>query len=227
MDSFRRHRLPKLPAVSSAHRLAACHRGHQNARSLAVFRRVHFVADVLFSQPLLAPNLFVPGAGRRLGADCAAQPRRFSPVSEGAAGRKRAGDVPHGGLPGGMGNVPARSRSPDGAASRCRPNYPAGSVSSIKSSSIFHNTYLEILVQYGVIGLALYGMADRRSFSSGPETAGRTFPSGQFPGRTIPLLMAVDRHGLSGERLFRGNELSIRERHLVHAGGHAGSTESS
>jgi putative inorganic carbon (HCO3(-)) transporter len=59
----------------------------------------------------------------------------------------------------------------------------------------FHNTYLEILVQYGVIGLALYGWLVVRLFRLGRKRRGLHSPVGTFPDAQFrslwPLIVAV------------------------------------
>jgi O-antigen ligase len=59
----------------------------------------------------------------------------------------------------------------------------------------FHNTYLEILVEYGVIGLALYGWMVVQLFRLGRKRPGLHSPVGTFPDAQFrslwPLIVAV------------------------------------
>ena len=59
----------------------------------------------------------------------------------------------------------------------------------------FHNTYLEILVQYGVIGLALYGWVLLDLFRLGRRRSGTHSPVGNFPDAQFrslwPLIVVV------------------------------------
>ncbi|MGO9124946.1 MAG: O-antigen ligase family protein [Terriglobales bacterium] len=59
----------------------------------------------------------------------------------------------------------------------------------------FHNTYLEILVQYGVVGLALYGWVVIDLFRVGRKRPGARSPAGTFPDAQFrslwPVIMVV------------------------------------
>jgi len=59
----------------------------------------------------------------------------------------------------------------------------------------FHNTYLEILVQYGVVGLAFYGWVVVDLFRVGRKRPGVRSPEGNFPDAQFrslwPLIVAV------------------------------------
>ncbi|MFZ0803872.1 MAG: O-antigen ligase family protein [Terriglobales bacterium] len=59
----------------------------------------------------------------------------------------------------------------------------------------FHNTYLEVLVQYGVIGLALYAWLIADLFRLGRKRPGTHSPAGNFPDAQFrslwPLLVVV------------------------------------
>jgi O-antigen ligase len=91
----------------------------------------------------------------------------------------------------------------------------------------FHNTYLEIAVQHGLLGLSLYLMDGGRSVPARQEpAAARRSGARRISGRPISLSLAGPGRGLPVQRLFRGDELPVRERIAVHDRGHAGCPES-
>ena len=97
-----------------------------------------------------------------------------------------------------------------------------------QSAFFFHNTYLEIAVQHGLLGLALYLWVVVDLVPAGLRSGEITIAAadGNFLDEQFPFALASSGRGVSAERQLRGDELPVCKWIAVHYRRNPGSAES-